>query len=381
MAKLKRIPIPFARRVETFQRQVLPLLVWLLAIAGVVYLLEQEEGRYHFVGLAESQEFVVASPQDGMLQELFVELYQEVEEGELLAAMDSRILAADLDVANAEVARLDAEQQSLRAELESESRELARDWEKDYRRFVMDGVGLQVDILQARVEVETDMVEAERLRIAAERAASLLEANAGSEADAEDLALAREVVLARVATNRDLLSELETQFASALERTSGFSTTEPDTTSFAPQLEALRQAIVVQELRLRSLEEIQREHMVMRAPTRGVIASLAASKGRSLVLGQEILRILPHQSDVVFFQPHLAAASIQAGAKVEVTRMGSSQVVEAIVTDVAPQVETIPPSLWRDPAVAEYGRATRLSPTPSLHLVPGDPVQVRFLAE
>lgn len=380
MAKLKRIPIPFARRVETFQRQVLPLLVWLLAIAGVVYLLEQEEGRYHFVGLAESQEFVVASPQDGMLQELFVELYQEVEEGELLAAMDSRILAADLDVANAEVARLDAEQQSLRAELESESRELARDWEKDYRRFVMDGVGLQVDILQARVEVETDMVEAERLRIAAERAASLLEANAGSAADAEDLALAREVVLARVATNRDLLSELETQFASALERTNGFSTTEPDTTSFAPQLEALRQAIVVQELRLRSLE-IQREHMVMRAPTRGVIASLAASKGRSLVLGQEILRILPHQSGVVFFQPQLAAATIQAGAKVEVSRMGSSQVVEAIVADVAPQVDTIPASLWRDPAVAEYGRATRLSPTPTLHLVPGDPVQVRFLAD
>lgn len=380
MAKLKRIPIPFARRMETFQRQVLPLLVWLLAIAGVVYLLEQEEGRFHFVGLAESQEFVVASPQDGMLQELFVELYQEVEEGELLAAMDSRILTADLDVANAEVARLDAEKQSLRAELESESRELARDWEKDYRRFVMDGVGLQVDILQARVEVETDMVEAERLRIAAERAASLLEANAGSAADAEDLALAREVVLARVATNRDLLGELETQFASAQQRTSGFATTEPDITSFAPRLEALRQAIVVQELRLRSLE-IQREHMVMRAPTRGVIASLAASKGRSLVLGQEILRILPHQSDVVFFQPQLAAAAIQAGAKVEVTRMGSSQVVEAVVTDVAPQVETIPASLWRDPAVAEYGRATRLSPTPSLHLVPGNPVQIRFLAD
>jgi len=61
--------------------------------------------------------------------------------------------------------------------------------------------------------------------------------------------------------------------------------------------------------------------------------------------------------------------------------MGSHKVAEAVVTDVAPQVEAIPASLWRDPAVAEYGRATRLSPTPTLHLVPGDPVQVRFVAD
>jgi len=375
---VQKIPIPLYRRWDTFKRRGLPMLIWLTAVFGVVQLMDREDGHFQFLGIVAAQEHVVSAPADGLLVALSVGLYQEVAAGDVLAAMDSKPLAARLDIAAAEAERLGAEQSAVLLELTAEVRTAALDWEKDARRFVMDGVGLRVDLLRAKVELESDRVEAERLRVAQERAASLFAGNAGSEADAEDLALAREVVLARVASNEELVSRLQTELDGALARAEEFTAAEPTAMDLSPRLEALRQAVVVQELRFHEME-IARDSLVMRAPVDGVVQSILATPGRSLVLGQDILTLTPRgNGSVVFYQPQMSPATVDVGTMVEVQRLGDTVHAEALVMAVAPGVVELPQSLWRDPSVPEFGRPTSLTPTPALGLAPGEPVRVRL---
>jgi hypothetical protein len=52
---------------------------------------------------------------------------------------------------------------------------------------------------------------------------------------------------------------------------------------------------------------------------------------------------------------------------------------EAVVTVLSPTIEELPQTLWRDPAIAEFGRAAQVSPVVELGLVPGEPVHVAII--
>ena len=373
---IKKIPIPLHRRLDIFRRKALPLMVWVAAAVGVVHLLELSSGNVDFVGISTSPEFVVAAPVDGQLIEVSVGLYDHVIAGQVVATMDSKAVMAQINTAAAEVERLAAERVALAAELEADAAEIGRDWEKDARRFEMDAVDLRVDLLRRNVELSTSRVEAERLRVAYERAEALLESSAGSQASAEDLKLAHQVELERIRETENLVSQLQGEYDRALARSREFLLSMPGELVAAPRLEALQRATEVQSLRVAEIE-IDRAALIVRAPVYGQVRSVMATTGRSVVLGQDILVLMPSgHNAVVFYQPAGVPTDVAVGSVVEVRRLGSTTIAEAMVTALSPTVEELPRPLWRDPAVPEFGRAARLSPTPQLNLVPGEPVLV-----
>mgnify|MGYP002639682242 CR=1 FL=1 len=373
---IKKIPVPLNRRVDIFRRKALPLVVWVAAAVGVVHLLELRSAGADFVGISKATEYVISAPNEGRVLELSVGLYDQVAAGQVLATMDSAPVMAQINTASAEVERLAAERLALVAELQASVAEMGRDWEKDARRFEMDAVDLRVELLRRNIALSTSRVEAERLRVAFDRATALLESAAGSVASAEDLDLAHEVELERIRTTEQLVAQLEGEYARAITRSEEFLLSAPQDLAAAPRLEALQQAVAVQTLRLAEIE-LAREALVVRAPVYGQIGSVLASSGRSVVLGQDLLVLIPSgHGAVVFYQPLGLKSEVAVGSKVAVRRIGNGEVVEALVTVMSPTIEELPASLWRDPAVPEYGRAAGLSAVQGLHLVPGEPVLV-----
>jgi multidrug resistance efflux pump len=373
---VRKIPIPFSRRVDDFRRRALPLAVWLVALYGVVALFEMRGARTEFRGLAEIRDYTVSAPADGVVAELAVEAYQEVAAGQVVALLDPSLLVARLATAAAEVERLGAEREAVIDELAARVGELEREWETDVRRFRMDAAEQRVELLQARVRLETDRVELERRRVATLRAASLVESAVLSEAEAEDLRLAEAVVAERIASTERLVAQLEEEYAAALERARLFAATAPEIVPVAPRLAALEAAVQVQELRLAEIE-VQRAALVLRAPASGRVRAVQASAGLAVTLGQPLLSLTPAVGEAVsFWLPPGALETVAPGDRVLVVRADGREQAEGVVGALSPVVGELPPALWRDPATPEYGRAVRLEPQPGLGLVPGEPVRV-----
>lgn len=378
---MKKIPIPFHRRLESFQRAGLPLLIWLGAVAGVVLLVQNRGAGYTYRGMVEVVDHVISASADGTVTELPVELYGRVEAGQMVARMDAGPLLAQLQTAGAEVVRIRAEQQVVIASLAADAAEITRDWEKDARRFEMDAVDLRVNLLQEKVDLETDRVDAERARLAYERANKLVTSGVSAAAEVESLELEWKALEQRIAKAEELVAEMESEFERAEERSRDFFQSVPEPLDPEPRLAALRAAAQVQELRLAELE-VQREGLVLFAPVSGRVQSLAATPGRAVVLGQALMTVTPDAgAAVVFYHPQAAPLTVVAGDSVEMHRLGSLDMVEGVVATLAPEVGVLPESLWADPAVPEYGRAVRLKPTPGTGWVPGEPVEVRLAVE
>jgi multidrug efflux pump subunit AcrA (membrane-fusion protein) len=376
---LQKIPIPFHRRADIFRRKALPLLVWVAAALGVVQLLEVRSSTVEFVGVAQVTEYVVSAPSAGSLMEVSVGLYDQVEAGQVIAMMDPELVLAQILTAGGEVERLSAERVALAAQLVIDADEIGRGWEKDARRFEMDAVDLRVDLLRRNIDLATSRVEAERLRISAERALALVESTAGSEAVAEDLALAYQKEQEGIRSMEELVAQLQAEYDLATERSREFLLSAPEDLVVEPRLEVLQRAIEVQELRIAEIE-VARAGLVLRAPVYGKVRAILATEGRSIVMGQEVVAVTPTSGDaVVFYQPIGRPSSIAVGTKVRVRKLGDRVAAEAVVTVLSPTIEELPQTLWRDPAIAEFGRAAQVSPVVELGLVPGEPVHVAII--
>ncbi|MGB0952700.1 MAG: HlyD family secretion protein [Planctomycetota bacterium] len=378
---MKKIPIPFHRRLESFKRAGLPVLVWLGSVVGVVLLVQNRGEGYTYRGMVEVTDHVVAASVDGIVTELPVELYGHVEAGQMVARMDASPLLAQLETAGAEIMRIRAEQQVVIASLAADAAEITRDWEKDARRFEMDAVDLRVNLLQEKVDLETDRVDAERARLAFERARKLVNSGVSAAAEVESLELEWQALEQRIAKAEELVAEMESEFERAEARSRDFFRSVPEPLDPEPRLVALRAAARVQELRLAEIE-VQREGLLLFAPISGRVQSLAATPGRAVVLGQELMTVTPDAgAAVVFYHPQAVPITVVAGDAVEMHRVGSFDMIEGVVASLAPELGPIPASLWADPAVPEYGRAVRLKPTPGTGWVPGEPVEVRLALE
>jgi len=372
----KRIRIPLSRRLDGFRRRVLPAVIWGIGAVAVFHLLERRGEVVEIRGIAFGQEYLVTAPSDGRLQGLVAGLYGEVHAGQNVAWMDPEPLEAALATARAEALRLAAEVEAAVLEANAAAEVLGIDWGNDARRYEMDVVDLRSDILRRRIDVQADQVEAERLRVARDRAEALLGTGAESEAQAEDLRLAHAGIVERVAATQQMVDGLGVEQERAEARLAAFLLTRPEGVDRPPRQSALALAVSVQEALLQEID-VARRGQVLVAPVSGRVLRVSATPGRSLVLGEEILAILPDAEDAAYaYVPASRPEVIESGATVFVRRPGGEESAEATVVGFAPAVEELPQALWRDPAVPEFGRAAVLKVAHGLRLIPGEPLLI-----
>lgn len=116
---MRAVRTPAGRLAGSMRRRFLPAVVWLAAVAAAV-ILAQRQGRYiDGTGTVEVNEVAVSPLIDGKVQQLSVDLFQQVEAGQVIAVMDDARASAELGACQADLAKLKTQLTSAVSDLPS----------------------------------------------------------------------------------------------------------------------------------------------------------------------------------------------------------------------------------------------------------------------
>ncbi len=352
----------------------------------VLWMWQQDITSPHALGEVEAIRAIVASGSDGLLAEPHDgrrwELFNSVEQGQVIARLDARLLSLQLVTQHAELERLKAEVDAAAAKLTLDFFNQQRDhlhetirlaWKREQRRIL---------VLEKQVQLASDRVLVQRLSAIAERTEKLFrqsspQLRAASELDAISTRLAHDEVAQRIAANEKTLAEEQRQ----LDLAAGGFDDYPDLKmpEIAPLLAPLKAAITTQASRIAEVQQ-QIDGLQIRAPFAGQVAAIHAWPGQRLRLGDPVMTLASESRRyIVSYLRSDQALRPQAGDEVRVRLRNSATVAaDTTVEHVGPQFEPIPPQQLRDPRIAEWGLPVRVSLPKNLQPRPGELVELVF---
>jgi len=319
-APLVRIPTPFSTVWREVRIRVIPLFVF-IGVGVACYYLWTEMGRGSSVpGVGEGARSMIASPYVGILQQVYVEPFQWVEQGQPLARIAPVDPQAKLDLLQSElqIAR-------LRLEPSMSDREAM-----GYERLRFDSLRLKWELAMARVNLET-------AQNAFLRNQALVKDKLVSQ-DIYDLSLGnRNVYLAEITSKSNSLVEVEGRMA----KLRGLGEPEnPGTNQNTIEL------IARLESRLAAVETNWLP-ITLTAPISGMVQTIYRHSAEYVTEGEPLMTINSARSDrVVAYlrQPYPLDPEIGMEAEI-LTRTRKRQSFMSKVSEIGAQIETITNSL------------------------------------
>jgi len=361
--------------------RILPVIVWFAALGVLILIFSRRVERIEVVGIARGAAIQVSSTTTGRLRSLMVDLFDHVNEGQVIAALEDSELQSQLATAQAEIKRLNAELGAMEEQLAVEASNRVSQAVAAMRRFDMDIAQAKLRILELKTSIEPALIQLEDLKVQIQIEEELLEKGASSSKLAlEQAKINYNILQTQIEQNKNLLAQAEKELASAIERKKQYMANQPVDPSIDKALEPLKKAIEVQEKVIEELK-IKRMALVLKSPIEGVISEIFSLPGSTVTPGAAILTITnPKPREVVAYLPENTAHCDIQGKKVQLITMGvKRQIAESQVIIVSPVIEQLPARLWPNPNLPQYGRAFIVQIPPELEVMPGEKVGVRGL--
>lgn len=368
------IRMPLARRFRLWRLRMLPLTVWLLAAFVVLVLLgRQYEMTGQIEGVVDVYEVGVAPLNDGIVRGITVDLFEEVDEEQVLALMDDTLIRSELLTAEVSL-------QQLRSELENartDERIFGVDQETERRRFLVDLESARLEYLDRVVEQERDKVDLARLEIQLQQEREQVEHGILDPYTLEQTELAVESLRTQIREHEKVLEESRRHVNSIEARLDEYSEEETQV-AFTPALESLSQSIRLQESLVNQLSE-KLEHLVLRSPIQGNVAGIDFHPGATVLAGTPIVRVAdPSGARVVAFVGEDRPMNLEVGEQVELfARSNPEDITVARILNVSPRMEEYPQQLIQDMASIPWGRPVLVGEFPPDKFTPGQSVVIR----
>jgi len=384
-----------------FRSRTMPVLLWGLAVAGVVVLWGERTTRVDGLGMFDGRRAEVGTNASTRIRKLHVELGQRVSAMEIIVELDDSEVQAELKVAESELARLVAELDAAQLALHVEAadrKQAAEERQVDrassQRNYAMRVQRLRLDKLDREVQLAADEVDLKQLAASHERAKTLHDRGVLGD---EDLDLARfhhEAMQRKVEASRKALAIVDAELKDAETQKLGPEdgvVLKSETIALAP----LRGAIAVQRDRIAEIN-VQLKEYVIRAPFDGVVSMIHSYEGQEVRAGDAVLTVVePNPTRIVAYIQMGRPVRPYPGMKVEVRRRTQPvQITEARVTQVGAEVELVPPQVTGNPTTPMWGTRVFMDlpasmapenpqladlgyPSPKL----GEPVDIRFVVK
>jgi multidrug resistance efflux pump len=356
LTPLVRIPTPFYMMWREFRIRILPVMVF-IGIGVTCYMLWSHIGRGSTVpGVGEGVRAMVASPYVGSLQQVYVEPFQWVEEGQPLARIAPVDPQARLDL-------LGSELQIARIRLEpSMSDQNAMSYER-----------LRVDWLRLKNELAVAKVYLARAESALGRHEKLVKDNLVSEDIYEISLQQRDLYRVEIETKSAAVAEMESRMTQL--RTLGEPTTpgtNPGTVELLARLENRLAAAETNWLPI-----------TLTAPRSGMVQAVFRHAGEYIVEGEPLVIINSPRADRVIAylrQPYPLDPEIGMEAEI-LTRTRKRQAFKSRISEVGAQIETITNALAyvKQGSMVDEGLPVVLPVPPDVHIRPGEIVDVILL--
>lgn len=361
---------------------IMPVLVWIIALSGVVWLFTQRTMRFDVIGIAQGQLRQIAATITGRLESVPVQLFQEVRKGATLAILDDSLVVAELDTANAEIARLRAELNAARDRLMVESADRQNDMITVYRRFEVDIEQSRLGILELKAALEPDMIRLQDLQLELEITRNLLDRDAVAPYELQKAQMNYDVLSKTVEENKIVLGQSEADLQQAQKRLSDFNKLQKITVSPDSSLDAISKAINVQQYRMDELS-VRRAGLVLKSPFTGIVSKIHSRLGEAVLPGEPVVSVAESSPmQIVAYVSENRVAEIKEGREVEIVGNNLShpaQTVMSQVSSLGPNVELMPQRLWQNPNIPQWGRPVLIAVHPDLRLIPGQRVAIRGL--
>ena len=352
---LPKIPTPFSGIWREVRLRVIPPLVFLAIIAGCYFIWAHVGATSGVAGVGEGTRSIIASPYVGIIDRLYVEPFQWVEQGQPIAQVTPVDSRARLDLLQSEV-------QIARMRLEpSLSDRNALNYER-----------LRVDWLRLKQEVAIAKVNFEHANNLLQRNEKLVKENLVSQ-DVYELSLQqRNVYQSQVETTSAALKEIEERMIQL--RSLG----EPEHPGTNQPVDEM---IAGLEKRLTAVQT-NWAPMILYAPISGMVQGVYRRSAEYVVEGEPLVTITSPRSERVIAylrQPYPVEPEI--GMEVEIiTRSRKRQRFTSRVAEIGAQLEMITNSLAfiRQGAVIDEGLPIVFPVPTDAHIRPGEIVDVVF---
>lgn len=367
---------------------IIPILVWIAAVAGVAFLLMHRSERTVLVGVAFGETFDVSATCSGRVTSLPVLLYQEVQKDETLAIVKTLLdnerlqseLAVKKDVIEAEIARLRAELEAASEALEVDLADRNDQVASTHRQLSVDVERTRLSVLELEATIEPDRITLKDLELEVRIVKDLLEKDAVEKYELQKIELQRDVLAKQIDENERLHVQAQKDASEAVSRLNQFASIKPVNPSLGLTLNPIRQAIAVQEKMITELL-VERVGLPLMAPFDGIVSKILCRVGESFAAGEPILTVAKTRPETVvgwIGEEHMHR--INLGMEVRLVKRGETQqIAMSEITVVGPEVKMLPERLWRIPGVPEYGRSFHVGVPPNLKLLPSEKVGIKLM--
>jgi multidrug resistance efflux pump len=362
MPEYNPIPIPFKQRWRQFRTQVLPVLVFLVAASSMFWLWGRQAAPGTVMGEVYAPASLVNAPVAGWIEGGPVDLFRQVEAGEVIARVRS----------------VPAEQAALQLAVLREELNLIRrgvgEPVLNQQRNLLSWQGLRRDWMLARSDLAVLEVQIRQAEADAQRIAKLVETRAESISLLEQAQALYDALVAE--------REEKTRLSATLEDAVSAARIPAENENDAGIGAGITAALDWKEAELRSLEA-QLKPIEVLAPFAGRITRVFRHAGDYVNSGETVAELRSTQPEAIIgYMKQPLFVTPKVGMEVEITPRGGArtEVALASILEVGPQFEPMQPVFMRVMPVTmeERGLPLRISLPPRSALIPGQIVDIRL---
>jgi multidrug efflux pump subunit AcrA (membrane-fusion protein) len=388
----------------------LPILVWLGALACVIGLFTRRSQRFEIVGMARSPVVHVSANCPAKLKTVLIKLFENVKKGQTIAVVNTVLdneqprveLQAQLDAILAEIEHLSAQLVPTQETLLAEESDRVITRITRMRTFDVDIENARIQILSLRSQIASDRIILEDLAMEAKITRDLVEQKAIAPVEHEKAQVQYNALARKIEENEKLLDQAKSDLEQTQQRRDEYAKSLPFNPSVDDALEVIRKQIAVQERLmdgvLAQLEALKaRESLEIKAPVDGVVIPVQQQTNEAIMLrpgekiigqpgevvtaGEPILAIAQAvPSEIVAYIGEGLFGQLEENMPVEIIKeRDPPQKADSQITQIGPTMELMPERLWLNPNTPQWGRPVLIEFPDGLELIPGELVGIRRL--
>ncbi|WP_437305479.1 HlyD family secretion protein [Sorangium sp. So ce388] len=337
-----------------------PVFTLVLTLGAALWLHLDGSPRGRVFGFAEALPEVVSPIETARVASIEVTVGQEVSAGQVIAKLDTSVIDAEISIAKAQKAQVEADLQMELALLEQE--------------LDVDRASIERDLAAQREEQRRAVAEARVLDGEISRIKQLVDDRLAVVGDLTKLDVQHATATAIAGEKPRTLGLLNAQLKAAERRRSEL---RDRGSGMAAKLDA--------DVRVASesiaLLEQRRAGYVLRAANAGRVASIDKQPGEVVPAGEPLVQLLSARTGAraVACVPERSALGLQEGDAAELwirDQLGAS--IPGSVIAVGPLVSELPARCWPTPEIPAWGRVVTIALDTPMALVPGQAFDITF---
>jgi len=388
----------------------LPILVWLGAVACIIGLFTRRTQRFEIVGMARSPVVHVSVNCEARLISVPVKLFENVKKGQTVAIVNTVLdneqpriqLQTQLDAILAEIQHLSAQLVPTQEILLAEESDRVNSHIARMRTFDTDIESARIQILSLRSQIASDRIVLDDLAIEAKIFRDLLEQKAIAPYEHEKAQVQYNALKKKIDENNNLLEQAKSDLTQAQQRRDQYAKSLPFNPSVDDALDVIRKQIAVQERLmdgvLAQLEALKaRENLELKAPIDGVVIpvqqqtnealmrrpgeKIMGRPGEAVTAGEPIIAIAEARpSEIIAYIGDRLLGQVEEKMPVEIIKdRVPPQIAKSQITQVGPTMELMPERMWLYPNMPQWGRPVLIEIPEGLELIPGEKIGIRRL--